>query len=69
MKLPGRRFRHLAVGAAALPIVLITPMGALAKNCVGEPVAVQVLGSGGPAVKPDRASASYLCGSATKQRS
>src|SRR5215471_2240092 len=33
---------------------------ALAQSCTGNPVAVQVLGSGGPAVNKDRASASYL---------
>jgi ribonuclease BN (tRNA processing enzyme) len=33
---------------------------ASAQSCVGSPVAVQILGSGGPAINPERASASYL---------
>jgi ribonuclease BN (tRNA processing enzyme) len=33
---------------------------ASAQTCVGSPVAVQILGSGGPAINPERASASYL---------
>src|SRR5690348_12691474 len=33
---------------------------ASAQSCVGHPVAVQVLGSGGPWIKADRASTSYL---------
>jgi ribonuclease BN (tRNA processing enzyme) len=36
------------------------PSGALAQSCTGNPVAVQILGSGGPAINHDRASASYL---------
>ena len=31
-----------------------------AQTCVGSPVAVQILGSGGPAINPERASAGYL---------
>jgi ribonuclease BN (tRNA processing enzyme) len=31
-----------------------------AQSCAGNPLAVQVLGSGGPRINPDRASASYL---------
>ena len=31
-----------------------------AQTCAGSPVAVQILGSGGPAINPDRASAGYL---------
>jgi ribonuclease BN (tRNA processing enzyme) len=34
--------------------------GASAQSCSGNPVAVQILGSGGPAINRDRASASYL---------
>jgi ribonuclease BN (tRNA processing enzyme) len=34
--------------------------GALAQTCVGSPVSVQVLGSNGPGLNRDRASASYL---------
>src|SRR5881392_299816 len=33
---------------------------ASAQTCVGNPVAVQILGSGGPALNPERASAGYL---------
>jgi ribonuclease BN (tRNA processing enzyme) len=33
---------------------------AAAQTCVGNPVAVQILGSGGPAINPERASAGYL---------
>src|SRR5438034_4529004 len=33
---------------------------ASAQTCVGSPVAVQILGSGGPAINPERASAGYL---------
>jgi ribonuclease BN (tRNA processing enzyme) len=36
------------------------PSGASAQSCVGNPAAVQILGSGGPAINPNRASASYL---------
>src|SRR5437588_8240659 len=34
--------------------------GASAQTCAGSPVAVQILGSGGPAINPERASAGYL---------
>ena len=33
---------------------------AAAQTCTGSPVAVQILGSGGPTINPDRASSSYL---------
>ena len=33
---------------------------AFAQSCTGNPVAVQVLGSGGPRINPQRASSSYL---------
>jgi ribonuclease BN (tRNA processing enzyme) len=33
---------------------------AVAQSCTGNPVAVQILGSGGPALNKDRASASYV---------
>jgi ribonuclease BN (tRNA processing enzyme) len=36
------------------------PSGAAAQSCAGNPVAVQILGSGGPAINRERASASYL---------
>jgi ribonuclease BN (tRNA processing enzyme) len=44
----------------ALLAFLAVPLNALAQSCVGNPVAVQILGSGGPRLSPDRASASYL---------
>jgi ribonuclease BN (tRNA processing enzyme) len=43
-----------------LLVLFSVPTGALAQSCSGNPVAVQILGSGGPAINPDRASASYL---------
>jgi ribonuclease BN (tRNA processing enzyme) len=36
------------------------PSVAAAQSCAGNPVAVQILGSGGPAINRDRASASYV---------
>src|SRR5215471_10365459 len=40
--------------------VLARSQPASAQSCAGSGLAVQVLGSGGPQIKPDRASASYL---------
>ena len=40
--------------------LLLIPSGAFAQSCAANPVAVQILGSGGPAINRDRASASYL---------
>jgi len=40
--------------------VAAVPSGALAQSCVAGPVTVQILGSGGPAINRERASASYL---------
>ena len=45
---------------ASLFAILAVPVGALAQSCVGSPVTVQILGSGGPTINPDRASSSYL---------
>lgn len=45
---------------ACLMVLLSIPSGASAQICAGNPVAVQILGSGGPRINPDRASASYL---------
>lgn len=45
---------------AALLAVLAWSSNALAQSCEGHPVAVQILGSGGPRLSPDRASAGYL---------
>jgi ribonuclease BN (tRNA processing enzyme) len=40
-------------------IGFVLPSGASAQSCAG-PLTVQILGSGGPAINPERASASYL---------
>lgn len=45
--------------ASALALFAI-PAFALAQGCVGTPAAVQILGSGGPAINPFRSSSSYL---------
>src|SRR5258708_11909299 len=39
---------------------LAAPSGAVAQSCAAGPAAVQILGSGGPALNRERASASYL---------
>jgi hypothetical protein len=39
---------------------LASPLNALAQSCAGDPVAVQILGSGGQRTNPDRASSSYV---------
>jgi ribonuclease BN (tRNA processing enzyme) len=44
----------------SLLTLLSIPSSALAQSCAGNPVAVQILGSGGPRVNRDRASSSYL---------
>jgi ribonuclease BN (tRNA processing enzyme) len=49
--------RSMAFGLLA---VLAIPSGASAQSCAAAPVAVQILGSGGPAINRERASASYL---------
>src|SRR5215469_9496456 len=41
-------------------ITLAIPSGASAQSCAEGPVTVQILGSGGPAINRERASASYL---------
>src|ERR1019366_6782400 len=43
-----------------LLVLLSIPSEATAQSCVGNPVAVQILGSGGPGINRDRASTSYL---------
>jgi ribonuclease BN (tRNA processing enzyme) len=50
-------FRSAAVGLLALGALASQ---ASAQTCTGNPVAVQILGSGGPAINPERASAGYL---------
>jgi ribonuclease BN (tRNA processing enzyme) len=49
--------RTSVVGPLAL-LAIASP--ASAQTCAGSPVAVQILGSGGPALNPERASAGYL---------
>ena len=49
--------RALIVGLA---VTLMEYSGALAQSCMGNPVAVQVLGSGAPGFVKDRANTSYL---------
>jgi hypothetical protein len=44
----------------SLLALLSIPSSVLAQSCAANPVAVQILGSGGPRVNRDRASASYL---------
>jgi ribonuclease BN (tRNA processing enzyme) len=46
--------------AITLFALLFVPSSALAQSCAADPVAVQILGSGGPAINRDRASSSYL---------
>jgi ribonuclease BN (tRNA processing enzyme) len=41
-------------------VVLAAPAAVVAQGCAPGPATVQVLGSGGPAVSPERASTSYL---------
>src|SRR5439155_3106579 len=44
----------------SLLALLSLASNASAQTCTGSPVAVQILGSGGPAINPERASAGYL---------
>jgi hypothetical protein len=50
-------FRSLIVGLA---VAMMAASDALAQSCAGNPVAVQVLGSGAPGFVRDRANTSYL---------
>jgi ribonuclease BN (tRNA processing enzyme) len=49
---------HVAIGS--LIALLSIPATGFAQSCGADPVAVQILGSGGPVVNRDRASSSYL---------
>src|ERR1700690_3488659 len=49
--------RSLISGVA---VALMLSSGALAQSCTGNPVAVQILGSGAPGFVKDRANTSYL---------
>src|SRR5262245_4230352 len=55
-----RAISMIRTTTASLITLLALSSPALAQSCVGSPVAVQVLGSNGPALNRDRASASYL---------
>lgn len=50
----------MRLATVTLVAFLAFPLKALAQGCAGSPVAVQILGSGGPRSSPDRASSSYL---------
>ena len=52
----------------ALLAMFSLPSSVLAQSCSANPVSVQILGSGGPRVNPDRASASYLLWIGTQAR-
>ncbi len=47
-------------GIVCLLALLAIPSNASAQSCAAHPVAVQILGSGGPRINRDRASSSYL---------
>jgi len=50
----------LRPAVVSLLALLSIASNASAQTCAGNPVAVQILGSGGPAINPERASAGYL---------
>ena len=52
--------RHVCIFVLALLLVPLNDFSASAQSCTGKPVAVQILGSGGPILDPSRASSSYL---------
>jgi hypothetical protein len=59
--------RQIERGALMIQFAIVTllaflasPLNALAQSCAGDPVAVQILGSGGQRTNPDRASSSYV---------
>ena len=54
--LMNKHFRSLMISM----VVLAVPSGASAQSCAAGPLTVQILGSGGPAINRERASASYL---------
>lgn len=47
---------------AIIPLLVVVAISsnASAQTCAGGPVARQILGSGGPGINPERASAGYL---------
>jgi ribonuclease BN (tRNA processing enzyme) len=50
-------FRSLILSTV---VVIALPLSAAAQSCATGPTAVQILGSGGPELNPERASSSYL---------
>jgi ribonuclease BN (tRNA processing enzyme) len=50
----------LRLAVITLCALVTIASSASAQTCAGSPVAVQILGSGGPAINPERASAGYL---------
>ena len=54
------RFGFKVLGVVLCLLTVSAGSVASAQSCVGHPVAVQILGSGGPWIKADRASTSYL---------
>ena len=52
--------RHVCIFVLALLLLPLNDSNASAQSCAGNPVAVQILGSGGPILDPSRASSSYL---------
>jgi len=58
--LTSRSALMLQSAVVSLLALLAIASNASAQTCAGNPVAVQILGSGGPAINPERASAGYL---------
>ena len=54
--------RALMLRPAIIPLLVVVAISsnASAQTCAGGPVARQILGSGGPGINPERASAGYL---------
>jgi ribonuclease BN (tRNA processing enzyme) len=52
--------RHVCIFVLALLLLPLNDSNASAQSCAGNPVAVQILGSGGPLLDPSRASSGYL---------
>src|SRR5215813_5641120 len=53
-------FRYVMVCLLGFFSISLTAVSAVAQGCGANPVAVQILGSGGPRLNPSRASSSYL---------
>src|SRR5919108_1932162 len=51
---------HIPFAIVSLLALLSIPSSTLVQSCAANPVAVQILGSGGPRVNRDRASSGYL---------